>query len=284
MSRFPLYLRKAFQPSGCSGQVRETLDQWQLNTVCEEAHCPNRAECFSHGTATFMIMGNICTRNCQFCAVGYGQPLPLDPEEPQRLAQAVNALRLKYVVITSVTRDDLPLGGAEHFQNCILRIKPLCPHVEIEVLVPDFNGLRRAVELIVQAQPRVFNHNVETVPRLYPQIRPQADYPRSLNVLKWAKEIDPQLLTKSGMMVGLGESPDEVYETMTELRAVGCELLTLGQYLAPSTAHYPIKEFITPEQFQTYAAEAKKLGFTAVASGPFVRSSYLAHELTTSCS
>ncbi|NNG66034.1 lipoyl synthase [Caldanaerobacter subterraneus] len=249
------------------------LKNMALNTVCQSANCPNMGECFARRTATFMIMGNICTRNCRFCAVEKGHPQPLDEEEPGRVAEAARRLGLKHVVVTSVTRDDLPDGGASHFAKTIYELKKL-PGVTVEVLVPDFMGNEEAIRTVVEAKPDVINHNVETVPRLYSRVRPKADYIRSLNLLKKVKELDPLILTKSGIMVGLGETEEEVIEVMKDLRDIDCDMMTIGQYLRPSHKHIEVAEYVTPEQFKRYEEIGYKLGFKHVASGPLVRSSY----------
>jgi lipoic acid synthetase len=259
--------------------VHGLLSELELNTVCREAHCPNVGECFARGTATFMILGDVCTRDCAFCAVCSGQPRPVDPEEPHRVAEAARRLGLRHVVVTSVTRDDLPDGGSRQFAETVLAIRRRA-EAAVEVLTPDFQGQTEDVDRVLDAGPRVFNHNVETVPRLYPAVRPQADYRRSLGVLaRAATRRTADCLTKSGLMVGLGEREDEVLAVLRDLREAGCQALTIGQYLAPSPAHHPVVEFVTPEQFEGLAAQARELGFAAVASGPFVRSSYGAAEL-----
>ncbi|MCK5829233.1 MAG: lipoyl synthase [Methylococcales bacterium] len=256
-------------------RIKKSLRENNLYTVCEEAACPNLAECFSHGTATFMIMGDICTRRCPFCDVAHGKPKPLDQQEPHNLATTIKAMSLKYVVITSVDRDDLRDGGAGHFVKCITAIREHSPETKIEVLVPDFRGrMDKAVEILRQYPSDVFNHNLETVPRLYKQARPGANYQESLTLLKKYKETSPQAKTKSGIMLGLGELEDEVVQVMKDLREHGCSMLTLGQYLQPSKDHLPVKEYVTPEQFDRYAEIAKGLGFKNVASAPLVRSSY----------
>lgn len=251
-------------------------------TVCESARCPNLGECFSCGEATFMLLGEVCSRNCHFCAVTGGRPTPLDPEEPHRIANAVRELGLKYVVLTSVTRDDLADGGAGQFIETIGAIRNLSPSVSVEILIPDFQGDRAAIEAVVEARPDIFAHNVETVPRLYHQVRPQADWERSLEVLRYAKGCAPDLLTKSGFMVGLGERRSEVSQALRELRAAQVDLLTVGQYLQPSQEHLPVVEYLTMAFYDEVAAEAKELGFRGVSAGPLVRSSYHAGQLTES--
>jgi len=250
-----------------------------LHTICESALCPNLGECFSRHTATFLILGNICTRNCTFCAVEKGKPLPLDEDEPQHLAEATAKLGLKHVVITSVTRDDLPDGGAEHFAKTIRLLKENENEHTVEVLIPDFQGSLSSLKTVMDAKPDVLNHNLETVPRLYPTVRPMADFQRSLDVLKHAKELDENTFTKSGVMVGLGETRDELIDTMEELRKIDCNLLTIGQYLQPSESHHPIIRFVPPEEFVEYENIGKEMGFSDVASAPLVRSSYKAAEL-----
>lgn len=255
--------------------LKQTLRDNHLHTVCEEAACPNLAECFSHGTATFMIMGDICTRRCPFCDVAHGKPKPLDVNEPTNLARTIAAMTLKYVVLTSVDRDDLRDGGAGHFVACIKAIRKQSPAIKIEILVPDFRGrVDKAIALLKQQTCDVFNHNLETVPRLYKQVRPGADYQQSLNLLQKYKTAHPTIATKSGLMLGLGEQADEVQQVMQDLYRHGCSMLTLGQYLQPSREHLAVKEYISPAQFDRYHASAKAIGFKSVASAPLVRSSY----------
>jgi len=256
-------------------EVKGILRQQSLHTVCEEASCPNIGECFGKGTATFMILGDLCTRRCPFCDVGHGQPLPPDPQEPEHLAQTIAALRLKYVVITSVDRDDLRDGGARHFADCIARVRALSPHTVIEVLVPDFRGrLDLAIDILSATPPDVMNHNLETVPRLYKQARPGADYAHSLALLKAFKARNPSVTTKSGLMVGLGETDAEILQVMRDLRAHDVEMLTIGQYLAPSGHHLPVLRYVHPEVFEMFGREAETMGFAHIASAPMVRSSY----------
>jgi lipoic acid synthetase len=246
-----------------------------LHTVCEEAACPNIGECFRHGTASFMIMGAICTRRCAFCNVTHGHPIPLDNDEPQNLGHVILSMGLRYVVITSVNRDDLPDGGANHFTHCIQAIRGLCDGVKIEILVPDFRGkIEVALKAINEGLPDVFNHNIETVPRLYGRVRPGADYFGSLGLINFFKERHDDILTKSGLMLGLGESIDEVCDTMKDLRDHGCDMLTLGQYLRPSLNHLPVERYVTPREFNQLREIGLGLGFSHVASGPMVRSSY----------
>jgi lipoyl synthase len=259
--------------------IKKMLSRLSLHTVCEEANCPNQMECFGKGTATFIIMGRICSRNCQFCNVENNPPTPLEKLEPEHIAEAVKELKLKHVVITSVTRDDLPDGGAAHFADTIKAVKRLNTKVIVEVLIPDFKGDENGLKLIIDAEPEIINHNVETVPRLYPGVRPQADYLQSLNVIKNVKKLGINFFSKSGIMVGLGERQDEVLDLFKDLRNVDCDILTIGQYLAPSKKHYPVSEYIHPDVFAFYKEEAEKMGFKSVASGPFVRSSYNAAEV-----
>ena len=275
MPRKPSWIRaKAPQGSGVT-RIRKILRERKLSSVCEEAQCPNLGECFTHGTATFMIMGDICTRRCPFCDVAHGKPKPLETEEPAQLAQAIHEMKLKYVVITSVDRDDLKDGGAEHYASCISAIREATPETRIEILVPDFRGrMEIALEKLGKAPPDVFNHNLETVPRLYRQARPGADYHWSLELLRKFKEGHHHVPTKSGIMLGLGETMEEVEQVMSDLRAHNCEMLTLGQYLQPSRDHLPVDRFVTPEEFDQLRLIGEKMGFSNVASGPMVRSSY----------
>jgi len=255
-------------------RVKGLLRTLSLHTVCEEAHCPNIGECFAQGTATFLILGDVCTRGCRFCAVAKGQPLALDREEPERVARAVARLGLRHAVITSVTRDDLPDGGASVFAEVIRKIHNYLPGCSVEVLIPDFQGSAEALRLVLAARPEVLNHNIETVPRLYPQVRPGAIYARSLELLRQAKDLAPAMRTKSGLMVGLGEDGDEVLATLRDLRTVGCDMVTIGQYLQPSSWHLPVARFYRPEEFVALREAALRLGFAHVESGPLVRSSY----------
>ncbi|WP_352399122.1 lipoyl synthase [Anaerotignum sp.] len=274
----PEWLKRTYREDPNLKYVRQMLSTLHLNTICDEAMCPNFVDCFSKKTATFMILGVNCTRNCRFCNVTNSEPQKIDVDEPKRVAEAVSKLGLKYVVITSVTRDDLPDGGAAHFAATIRAIHKSNPDTAVEVLIPDFLGNRDALKVVADANPEVISHNMETVKELYDQVRPQAIYGRSLEVLKSIKELAPKIRSKTGIMLGLGETPEQVYEVMDDLRAVGCEFLTIGQYLAPSTAHYPVQEYITPEQFDLYGKVAEDKGFAFVASAPFVRSSYNAAE------
>ena len=255
------------------------LDGLSLHTICESAHCPNIGDCFSHKTATFLILGDICTRYCSYCAVKKGQPLPVDDEEPGHLLEAVEKLNLRYVVITSVTRDDLADGGASQFAKTVNMLHEKRVGTLIEVLIPDFLGSGEALSTVVVAQPEVINHNVETVPRLYPEVRPEADYRRSIRLLSMVKGLDSGIVTKSGLMLGLGETDEEVVAVMKDLRGAQCDLLTLGQYLPPSPQHHPLARYISPEEFSEFEAIGKGLGFVEVASAPLVRSSFKAAEL-----
>ncbi|MDR0406145.1 MAG: lipoyl synthase [Clostridiales bacterium] len=279
-ARKPEWLRaKSGSDPECLRTAR-LLRALSLNTVCEEAGCPNRGECFRKRTATFMILGSNCTRNCAFCTVTKAPPHAVDPLEPKRVAEAVKALRLRHAVITSVTRDDLPDGGARHFAEVIhaVRTENAAAAPVIEVLIPDFQGDGDALRTVIAAAPDIINHNVETVPRLYPAVRPMAVYERSLELLARVKRVAPEIHTKSGIMAGLGETRDEVLQTLRDLRGADCGMLTIGQYLAPSKAHYPIAAYITPQEFARYRREAEELGFLHVASGPLVRSSYMAED------
>ena len=262
------------------GTVKEVLRDLHLNTVCEEASCPNIGECFSHGTATFLIMGPACTRACPYCDIDFEKkPVALDPTEPQRLAEAVRRMRLKHVVITSVNRDDLPDGGAGQFVECIQQVRALSPQTTIEVLIPDLCSNWDALAQILAAEPEVLNHNTETVPRLYRRVRPQGDYERSLELLRRARTIAPWVFTKSGVMVGLGETPAEIDQVMADLRSVDCDIVTIGQYLQPTPKHLPVQDFVTPEQFRGWEQSGKALGFLQVVSSPLTRSSYHAEEV-----
>jgi lipoic acid synthetase len=277
--RLPAWLRRPIAHSGEYRAVEGLLDELHLATVCQEAKCPNRGECYASGTATFLIAGDACTRGCRFCAVETRAPQPLDDDEPARVAEAVARLGLRHAVVTMVTRDDLIDGAAGHVAATIAAIRRAAPEVAVEVLVGDFGGDEAAIDTVADARPDVFNHNLETVPRLYAEVRPGASFERSLRVLERARERVPEMPTKSGLMLGLGETHDEVVAVMLDLRAVGCDLLTLGQYLRPSAKHLPVAEFVTPEAFAALAREGRRLGFAGVASAPFVRSSYHAAEL-----
>lgn len=271
----PKWIRARSPTSPEVTRLKQVLREKRLHTVCEEAACPNLGECFNHGTATFMIMGGICTRRCPFCDVAHGRPEPLDPEEPQHLADTIRAMGLRFVVITSVDRDDLRDGGAQHFADCIRAIRATSPETNIEILTPDFRGRETvALDILAAEPPDVFNHNLETVPRLYKQSRPGASYEGSLKLIRDFKARCPEVPTKSGLMVGLGETDEEIVEVLKDLRAHGCDNLTLGQYLAPSRHHLPVQRYVTPEAFDELGRIARELGFDKVASGPMVRSSY----------
>jgi lipoyl synthase len=279
IERKPDWIRVRAPAGPAVQRLKKVLREQALHTVCEEAACPNLGECFNHGTATFMIMGDICTRRCPFCDVAHGRPEALDPEEPMHLARTVQAMGLRYVVITSVDRDDLRDGGAGHFADCIREARALTPGLKVEVLVPDFRGrLEVALERLAEAPPDVFNHNLETVPRLYRQSRPGADYQWSLTLLQRFKAAHPDVPTKSGLMLGLGEEIDEVEEVMRDLRAHDVDMLTLGQYLQPSRHHLPVSRFVHPDEFERLREVGEAMGFTHVASGPLVRSSYHADQ------
>lgn len=273
--RKPKWIRAEFTGTKEVQRLKAVLRENKLHTVCEEANCPNLGECFKSGTATFMVMGDICTRRCPFCDVGHGRPNPLDPNEPKNMAATIQAMGLRYVVITSVDRDDLRDGGAGHFVACIQETRRLNPGIMIEILTPDFRGrMDTALELLGQAPPDVFNHNLETVPRLYRLARPGAEYDHSLDLLQRFKQRHPQVPTKSGLMLGLGETLDEVEAVMRDMREHGIEMLTLGQYLQPSAHHLPVQRYVTPQEFDALREIGEKMGFTHVASGPMVRSSY----------
>ena len=276
--RLPPWLKKRL-PAGSAGrEVRDILSRLKLNTVCSSALCPNIGECFHKRTATFLLMGPNCTRRCRFCAVEGGAPAPLDADEPARVAQAASELGLKHVVATSVTRDDLPDGGAAHFARVIQAVRRVSD-ATVEVLVPDFGGSEHSIRTVVAAGPDVFNHNVETVARLYPAVRPEADYRRSLGVLAAARAIDASCTIKSGLMVGVGEASIEVEEVFADLLAAGCSIVTVGQYLAPSAGHLPVERFVEPEEFERLERRAIEMGFRSARCGPFVRSSYCAEEV-----
>ncbi|QGX39290.1 lipoyl synthase [Permianibacter aggregans] len=275
MPRKPDWIRVRLPSGDQINKVKNMLRDNKLHTVCEEASCPNLPECFSHGTATFMIMGDICTRRCAFCDVAHGRPLALDPNEPLHMAETIQKMGLKYVVITSVDRDDLRDGGAQHFVDCIVEARKLNPNTKLEVLVPDFRGrMDVALDIFANGLPDVFNHNLETVPHLYKAVRPGSDYQHSMDLLKKFKERYPGIPTKSGLMLGLGETNEQIVETLKDMRKHEIDWLTLGQYLAPSRHHFPVKRFVTPKEFDELGAIAKDLGFSNVASGPMVRSSY----------
>ncbi|HOP48654.1 MAG TPA: lipoyl synthase [Desulfobacteraceae bacterium] len=272
----PPWLKRSLPTNPKYEKIRSLLKKNRLHTVCEEARCPNMWECFSCSTATFLIMGPYCTRNCQFCAITHGNPETVDVEEPVRVAEAVQDMNLKYVVVTSVTRDDLTDGGATYFARTIREIRKNRPETQVEVLIPDLMGNKDALNMILDACPDVLNHNIETVSRLYSSVRPEADYNRSLEILKKASSKIP---TKSGLMLGLGEMQDEIHRTLQDLFDAGCRMLTLGQYLQPTTKHPPVERYIPPEEFDEWKSIALKIGFSGVASGPFVRSSYHAKEM-----
>ena len=277
MRRFPHWLKKSI-PEATTLQTEQILRRNQLNTICHSGKCPNRSECFSRGTATFMILGNLCTRRCTFCSVPQGAPSLVDWTEPSRVAQASYELGLKHIVVTSVNRDDLPDGGARIFYETILAVRRFITHATVEVLTPDFQGNQEAILRVAEAQPDIYNHNLETIPRLYRRVRPGALYERSLNLIRTVKTHYPEMLTKSGLMVGLGEGAEEVLHVLRELREYGCDIVTLGQYLQPQQKRLPVVEFVTPETFAFYEREARVMGFKEVFSGPFVRSSYHAEE------
>ncbi|MGC3871934.1 lipoyl synthase [Halomonas sp. GXIMD04776] len=275
----PDWLRVRMPVSQEVTRIKQTLRKHGLHTVCEEATCPNIGECFNGGTATFMIMGDICTRRCPFCDVAHGRPNALNENEPRELAEAIAEMRLKYVVVTSVDRDDLRDGGAQHFVDCIREIRNDSPSIEIEVLVPDFRGrMQKALDILEQTPPDVFNHNLETVPSIYRRVRPGADYQWSLDLLKGYKARRPDVLTKSGLMLGVGETDEQVIEVMRDLRAHDVDMLTLGQYMQPSRNHLPVDRWVHPDTFAWFAEQGKAMGFTHVASGPLVRSSYHADQ------
>ncbi len=277
-NRKPDWLKIKISSSAELHSVVDMMRKLNLHTVCEEANCPNLMECFSKKTATFMILGRECTRNCTFCTVSKNEPMDVDTQEPFHVGEAVKNLGLKHVVITSVTRDDLADGGASHFAMVIEAVKESAPSTDIEVLIPDFQGDRDALYQVVKAKPKVLNHNIETIRRLYPEVRPMANYDRSLELLKRIKELDANIYSKSGLMVGLGESQEEVIDLLYDLRRVGCDFVTIGQYLAPSKKHHPVIEYVTPEVFDIYKKKAEEMGFIYVASAPLVRSSYHAEE------
>lgn len=275
--RKPKWLNKKLDYASMK-EMGEMLRSLNLHTVCEGAKCPNMGECFRNRTATFMILGEVCTRNCKFCAIPAGKTSCVDPQEPKHLAEAAEKLKLNHIVITSVTRDDLEDGGSTQFAKCIQEVKNALPKSSVEVLIPDFQGDEKALDVVIAAKPEIINHNVETVPSLYDIARPMADYRQSLDVLKYVKEQDPEIITKSGIMLGLGEPKDEVIALFDDLRAVNCDMLTIGQYLPPSHDHASLKEYATPELFEEFKQIALEKGFKYVASGPYVRSSYNAIE------
>jgi len=276
----PVWLRRKLPDQKALQQMRELLGRHNLNTVCQGALCPNQGECFGRGTATFLILGKTCTRNCTFCAIPAEERPPApDPQEPQRIAEAAAELCLTHVVVTSVTRDDLEDGGAFHFAATVRALKKHNPDIVVEVLIPDFQGSLAALRMVIDSNPDIINHNVETVSRLYRDVRPQADYRRSIGLLRTVKEINPEKITKSGLMLGLGEEWNEVLQVMSDLREISCDLLTLGQYLQPSGRHHPVFRYIPPEEFEDLFWEGEKMGFKAVFSAPLVRSSFHAAEL-----
>jgi lipoic acid synthetase len=279
--RLPEWLKRPIPAAGGTYFTRALIEELGLETVCESARCPNRSECWTRRTATFMVLGDVCTRPCGFCAVKRGHPEPVAIDEPDRLAEACARLGLRHVVITSVTRDDLPDGGAEHFRRCILAVRARTG-ATIEVLTPDFDGRPEAIDVVLSALPEVFNHNLETVARLQQHVRRKSQYGVSLKVLEHAKRTQPTVRTKSGLMLGLGETTEEVFETLADLRAIGCDFLTLGQYLQPSPRHLHVVRYLPPEEFDELGRLARTLGFAEVASGPFVRSSYHADEMARS--
>jgi lipoic acid synthetase len=277
--RYPHWLKKKAPNPLVMAEMKALLKQLSLNTICQSALCPNQGECFTQRTATFLIMGNICTRNCCFCNVRKGQVSPLDSSEPGKVAEAVQILKLRHAVITSVTRDDLPDGGAMHFAKTITAIIQVSQQATIEILIPDFRGSSDSLQMVVDAAPEVIGHNVETIPRLYNKVRPIADYQQSLSLLAAIKTMNRKIITKSGLMLGLGEERDEVIEVMQDLHGVHCDILTIGQYLPPSPRHVPLARYVNPGEFEEFQSIALEMGFSAVASGPFVRSSFNAREL-----
>lgn len=276
--RLPDYLKRPIIDTDKTRTVRKILKTKCLNTVCENARCPNKNECYTKNTATFLIMGGDCTRNCKYCNINCAKPNPLDPQEPKHVAEAVQALGLKYAVITSVTRDDLPDGGAEHFANCIYEIRKICPDTKIEILTPDFKGNKNSLDLIIKAHPDVFNHNIEAVRDIFKDVRPQGDYNCSLEVLKYVKE-NSDILTKSGLIIGLGETFEQIEQTLVDLKDVGCDIVTIGQYIQPSKEHLEVAKYYTPQEYDELKALAKKTGIKNYQIGPLVRSSYRAAEL-----
>ena len=277
-TRLPEYLKRPIIDTDKTREVRKILKVNCLNTVCENARCPNKNECYTKHTATFLVMGNNCTRNCRYCNITCAKPEPLDKEEPKHIAQAVKALGLKYAVITSVTRDDLPDGGAQHFANCIYEIRKLCHDTKIEILTPDFKNDKKSLDIIIQAHPDVFNHNIETVKEVFKTARPQGNYQNSLEVLKYIKE-NSNIKTKSGLMIGLGETFEQIKSTMHDLKNAGCDILTVGQYIQPSKEHLEVSKYYTLEEYETLKQMAKEAGFKNYQIGPLVRSSYNASGL-----
>ncbi len=276
--RLPDYLKRPIIDTEKTRTVRKILKTKCLNTVCENARCPNKNECYTKNTATFLIMGGNCTRNCKYCNISCAKPEPLDFEEPKHVAEAVQALGLKYAVITSVTRDDLPDGGAEHFANCIYEIRKLCPDTKIEILTPDFKGNKESLDKIIKAHPDVFNHNIEAVKDIFKTVRPQGDYDCSIKVLKYIKE-NSDIKTKSGLIIGLGETFEQIEQTLTDLKSAGCDIVTIGQYIQPSKQHFEVAKYYIPEEYDELKSLAKKAGIKNYQIGPLVRSSYRASEL-----
>lgn len=276
--RLPDYLKRPIIDTEKTRTVRKILKTKCLNTVCENARCPNKNECYTKNTATFLIMGGNCTRNCKYCNISCAKPEPIDLEEPKHVAEAVQALGLKYAVITSVTRDDLPDGGAEHFANCIYEIRKLCPDTKIEILTPDFKGNKESLDKIIKAHPDVFNHNIEAVKDIFKTVRPQGDYDCSINVLKYIKE-NSDIKTKSGLIIGLGETFEQIEQTLTDLKSAGCDIVTIGQYIQPSKQHFKVVKYYIPEEYDELKSLAKKVGIKNYQIGPLVRSSYRASEL-----
>lgn len=276
--RLPDYLKRPIIDTEKTRTVRKILKTKCLNTVCENARCPNKNECYTKNTATFLIMGGNCTRNCKYCNISCAKPEPLDLEEPKHVAEAVQALGLKYAVITSVTRDDLPDGGAEHFANCIYEIRKLCPDTKIEILTPDFKGDKESLDKIIKAHPDVFNHNIEAVKDIFKTVRPQGDYDCSIKVLKYIKE-NSDIKTKSGLIIGLGETFEQIEQTLTDLKSIGCDIVTIGQYIQPSKQHFEVAKYYIPEEYDELKSLAKKAGIKNYQIGPLVRSSYRASEL-----
>mgnify|MGYP002772306808 FL=1 len=276
--RLPDYLKRPIIDTEKTRTVRKILKTKCLNTVCENARCPNKNECYTKNTATFLIMGGNCTRNCKYCNISCAKPEPLDLEEPKHVAEAVQALGLKYAVITSVTRDDLPDGGAEHFANCIYEIRKLCPDTKIEILTPDFKGNKESLDKIIKAHPDVFNHNIEAVKDIFKTVRPQGDYDCSIKVLKYIKE-NSNIKTKSGLIIGLGETFEQIEQTLTDLKSAGCDIVTIGQYIQPSKQHFEVAKYYIPEEYDELKSLAKKAGIKNYQIGPLVRSSYRASEL-----
>ena len=276
--RLPEYLKRPIIDTDKTRTVRKILKTKCLNTVCENARCPNKNECYTKNTATFLIMGGNCTRNCRYCNISCAKPEPLDIQEPKHVAEAVKALGLKYAVITSVTRDDLLDGGAEHFANCIYEIRKICPDTKIEILTPDFKGNKESLDVIIKAHPDVFNHNIEAVDEIFKSVRPQGNYQCSLDVLKYVKE-NSDILTKSGLIIGLGETFEQIEKTLSDLKNVGCDIVTIGQYIQPSKQHLEVAKYYTPDEYEELKALAKKVGIKKYQIGPLVRSSYRAAEL-----